>query len=119
MKKIAMIIAVVISVISAQGISAQQDLAMNGIYEELNSFNNELEKLNHLLEQNEYTEIEIAELPVAIVDAVVRDYVDLHIYGAFFSKDNTYKVILKGDKNKTKTLFASAKGQWIKPDNES
>ena len=70
-------------------------------------------------ELQEFAEIEIVELPMAVQDAAAKDFENLRIYKAFIAKDNTYKIILKGKDNYTKVVFASANGEWIKPNDKS
>ncbi|WP_108804853.1 hypothetical protein [Aquimarina sp. Aq107] len=109
MKNLQMIIAIVVSIISAQGVIAQDELAENDGWE----------FMDYEYEVQEYAEIEIVELPMSIQDAAARDFENLRIYKAYISKDNTYKIILKGKDNYTKVVFASANGEWIKPDDKS
>jgi len=109
MKNLTMIITIVVSIISAQGSIAQDELADN----------NRWDFMEYEYELQEYTEIEIVELPISIQDAAARDYKDLRIYRAFISKGNSYKIILKSKDNYTKILFANAKGKWIKLDDKS
>lgn len=109
MKNITMIITIVVSIISAQGAIAQDELAENDRWE----------FIDYAYELQEYTEIEIVELPMAIQDSAAKDYKDLRIYRAYISKDNSYKIILKSKDNHTKVVFANANGKWIKPDDKS
>ncbi|AXT52276.1 hypothetical protein D1818_16035 [Aquimarina sp. BL5] len=109
MKNLQMIIAIVVSIISAQGVIAQDDLAENDGWE----------FMDYEYELQEYTEIEIVELPMTIQDAAARDFENLRIYKAYISKDNSYKIVLKDKENYTKVVFASANGEWIKPDDKS
>ena len=104
-----MIIAIVVSIISAQGTLAQNELASNDGWE----------FMNYEYELQEYTEIGIVELPIAVQDVIAKDFENLRIFRAYFSKDNTYKVILKDNDNHTKILFVNANGEWIKPDDKS
>ncbi len=104
-----MIIAIVVSIISAQGVLAQEDLAENDGWD----------FMDYEYELQEYTEIEIVELPISIQEAAAKDYENLRIYRAYISKDNTYKIVLKNKDNYTKVVFASANGEWIKPDDKS
>ncbi len=110
MKKLQMIVAIVVSIFSAQGVLAQDELALNdeygyGSYE---------------YEQQEYTEVKAVELPMAVQEAVARDFQKLRIVKAYMAKDNTYKIILQDNDNNKKVVFASANGEWITPnDNKS
>ncbi|MCK8520843.1 hypothetical protein M0D21_04665 [Aquimarina sp. D1M17] len=105
-----MIVAIVVSIFSAQGVLAQDELALNdeygyGSYE---------------YEQQEYTEVKAVELPMAVQEAVARDFQKLRIVKAYMAKDNTYKIILQDNDNNKKVVFASANGEWITPnDNKS
>ncbi|GAA4116138.1 hypothetical protein GCM10022393_16640 [Aquimarina addita] len=109
MKNLPMIITIVVSIISAQGTVAQDELAENDKWE----------FIDYAYEMQEYTEIEIVELPMAIQNAAAKDYVELRIHKAYISKDNSYKIILKSKENYTKIVFANANGEWIKPDDKS
>lgn len=111
MKRIPMIVAIMVSVISAQGALAQEDLAYVG---EMDSMNSDYES-----ETQEYTEIEIVDLPISVQDKTAEDYSEYRIYKAFISKDNTYKIILKNEINDTKVVFASANGEWISSNDKS
>ncbi len=105
-----MIIAIVVSIFSAQGVIAQNELA----------YNDNSEFLNYEYEQQEYTEIKTSELPLSVKDACVEHFGKYKIVKAYLSKDNTYKIVLKDKENNTKFVFASAKGEWITPnDNKS
>lgn len=109
MKNLHMIIAIVVSIISAQGVLAQEELAENDGWD----------FMDYEYELQEYTEIEIVELPMSIQEAAAKDFENLRIYRAYISKDNTYKIVLKNKDNYTKVVFASANGEWIKPDDKS
>ncbi len=110
MKKLPMIVTIVVSIFSAQGVVAQDELALNGNFE----------YLDYEYELQEYTEINIVELPLSIQEAAARDFEKLRIVKAYMSKDNTYKIVLKDKENNTKVVFASANGEWITPnDNKS
>ncbi len=110
MKKLPMIVAIVVSIFSAQGVLAQDELAVN----------DDFEFWDYEYEQQEYTEIKVVELPLSVQEAVARDYQKLRVVKAFMSKDNTYKIILHDNNNNKKVVFASANGEWITPnDNKS
>jgi len=109
MKQLPMIVAIVISIFSAQGAIAQEELAIN----EGNEFID-------YDEQHEYTEISTDDLPFALQEAAARDFQKLRIAKAYISKDYTYRVFLRDYNDNTKVVFASATGEWIKPnDNKS
>lgn len=109
MKYLPMIIAIVVSIFPAQGIVAQDELVDNGGFE----------YENYDYEQQEYTELEIMELPMVVEDIIARDYNDLFIYRIYISKDNSYKVVLRGKDNFAKIVFASANGEWITPNDRT
>lgn len=111
MKKLPMIIGIIVSIFSAQGALGQDELASLGDNYEYWDYDQELQ---------EYTEINIVELPLPIQEAAAKDYEKLRIVKAYMSKDNTYKIILKDKNENTKVVFASTNGKWIKPsDNKS
>jgi len=111
MKKLQMIVMIVVSIFSAQGVIAQNELALN---------EDNFEFRDYEYEQHEYTEINIVELPFSIQDAATKQFEKYKIVKAYLSKDSTYKVVLKDNNDNTKIVFASAKGEWIKPnDNKS
>lgn len=111
MKKVPMIIGIIISIFSAQGVLGQDELASLGDNYEYWDYDHELQ---------EYTEINIVELPLPVQEAAAKDYEELRIVKAYMSKDNTYKIVLQDKNENTKVVFASANGKWIKPnDNKS
>ncbi len=110
MKKLPMIVAIVVSIFSAQGVLAQDELAVNDGFEF-----REYEQ-----EHQEYTEITTSEMSLLVQQAAVRDYKEFRIVRAYLSKDNTYKMLLHDNDNNNKVVFASATGEWITPnDNKS
>ncbi|TSE10070.1 MULTISPECIES: hypothetical protein [Aquimarina] len=111
MKKLPMIVAIVVSIFSAQGVLGQDELAV--------LTDDGFEYMDYEYEQQEYTEINIVELPLSIQESAAKDYEELRIVKAYMSKDNTYKIILQDKENNTKVVFASANGEWIKPNNKS
>lgn len=111
MKKLPMIVAIVVSIFSAQGVVAQDELAV---------LNDDFEFRDYEYEQQEYTEINIVELPLSIQETAAKDFEQQRIVKAYISKDNTYKIVLQDKDGNTKVVFASANGKWIKPnDNKS
>jgi len=106
MKKLPMIVAIIVSIFSAQGVVSQDELA----------YNEGFEYGDYEYELQEYTEINIVELPIVIQEVAARDFEKYRITKAFISKDNTYKVVLYDTNNNIKVLFADANGKWIKPD---
>ncbi len=109
MKKLPMIVAIVVSIFSAQGAIAQDDFTVKG--------SNEYFDYD---EQHEYTELSTVDLPLALQEAAARDFKKLRIAEAYISKDYTYKVLLRDHNDNTTIVFASASGEWIEPnDNKS
>lgn len=104
-----MIVAIVVSIFSAQGTLAQDELVENDGFE-LRSYE---------YEQQEYAEIRAYELPMSVQNSAIKDFENLRTYKAYISKDNTYKIVLKDKDNYTKVVFASANGEWIKPNDKS
>lgn len=63
--------------------------------------------------QEEYTEIKLEELPVAITDALKKAYPDAVLSKAYKNAKSEYKLdVAVGDK--VGSLFANADGSWIK-----
>ena len=63
--------------------------------------------------QDEYTEIKLEELPVAITDALKKAYPDAVLSKAYKNAKSEYKLdVTVGDK--VGSLFANADGSWIK-----
>jgi hypothetical protein len=63
--------------------------------------------------QEEYTEVKVVELPVAITDALKKAYPDAVLTKAFKNAKNEYKLeVTVGDK--VGALYANADGSWIK-----
>ena len=109
MKKIALFAILSLGVFLTPEMYAQDEIAELDVID-IKSYEYELQ---------EFAEIEIVELPMAVQDAAAKDFEELRIYKAFIAKDNTYKIILKGKDNYTKVVFASANGEWIKPNDKS
>ena len=62
--------------------------------------------------QEEYTEIKLEELPVAITDALKKAYPDAVLSKAYKNAKSEYKLdVTVGDK--VGSLFANADGSWI------
>ena len=63
--------------------------------------------------QDEYTEIKVEEVPVAVTDALKRAYPDALLSKAFKNAKTEYKLdVTVGDK--VGSLYANADGSWIK-----
>ena len=110
MEELPMIVTIVVSIFSAQGVVGQDEPALDDNFE----------YLDDEYDLQEYTEINIVELPLSIQEAVSRDFEKLRIVKAYMSKDNIYEIVLQDKENNTKVVFASANGEWITPnDNKS
>ncbi|RZS99598.1 hypothetical protein [Aquimarina brevivitae] len=110
MIKVPYILALLFVALCITNVSAQDEIAATYVTVELNDYQDEYQ---------EYTEIEIIELTMAVQDELAKKFEGLRIYKAYIAKDNTYKVVLKGKNNFTKVVFASANGEWIKPNAKS
>lgn len=63
--------------------------------------------------QDEYTEIKLEEVPVAVTDALKKAYPDAVLSKAYKNAKSEYKLdVTVGDK--VGSLFANADGSWIK-----
>ncbi|MBF4517334.1 hypothetical protein IRZ71_13300 [Flavobacterium sp. ANB] len=63
--------------------------------------------------QDEYTEIKVVEVPVAVTDALKKAYPDAVLTKAYKNAKNEYKLeVTVGDK--VGSLYANADGSWIK-----
>ena len=63
--------------------------------------------------QDEYTEIKVVEVPVAVTDALKKAYPDAVLTKAYKNAKSEYKLeVAVGDK--VGSLFANADGTWIK-----
>ncbi|MFL1894674.1 hypothetical protein ACJRPK_03165 [Aquimarina sp. 2-A2] len=107
MKKLPYIFLAVIGIVSAQGVQAQEK-------EEL-SVMREAKEVENL----KFRAIEIVELPMAIQDKAAVDFENFRIKEAYISENELYKIVLVNKDNFTKVVFASAKGEWIKPNDKS
>jgi len=103
MKKAPMIVAIVVSIFSAQGVMAQDELA----------FNDEVGLMNYEDEHQEFTEINVVESPLAVQEATARDFQKYRIVKTYMSKDNTYKIVLRDRNDNTKVVFASTNGELV------
>ena len=69
--------------------------------------------INTISIQDEYTEIKLEEVPVAITDALKKAYPDAVLSKAYKNAKSEYKLdVTVGDK--VGSLFANADGSWIK-----
>jgi len=63
--------------------------------------------------QEEYTEIKLEEVPVAVTDALKKAYPDAVLSKAYKNAKSEYKLeVAVGDK--VGSLYANADGSWIK-----
>jgi hypothetical protein len=63
--------------------------------------------------QDEYTEIKLEEVPVAVTDALKKAYPDAVLSKAYKNAKSEYKLdVTVGDK--VGSLYANADGSWIK-----
>jgi|SRR5690554_1223589 len=62
--------------------------------------------------QEEFTKIEVNQLPQQVKEAVSRDFRDARIVEAAVSRDRIYKLVLVSDSER-KTVFADANGNWV------
>lgn len=63
--------------------------------------------------QDEYTEVKLEEVPVAVTDALKKAYPDAVLSKAYKNAKSEYKLdVTVGDK--VGNLFANADGSWIK-----
>lgn len=63
-----------------------------------------------------YTEVKVSELPQAVQDAVAKDFGKATISKAFVNAKGEYKIQLTTADDKAATVYANAKGEWIKND---
>ncbi|OXA87354.1 hypothetical protein [Flavobacterium hercynium] len=69
--------------------------------------------VNTISFQEEYTEVKVVEVPVAITDALKKAYPDAILTKAFKNAKSEYKLeVTVGDK--VGSLYANADGSWIK-----
>jgi hypothetical protein len=63
--------------------------------------------------QDEYTEVKVEEVPVAVTDALKKAYPDAVLSKAYKNASSQYKLeVTVGDK--VGALYANADGTWIK-----
>ncbi|KQX15050.1 hypothetical protein [Flavobacterium sp. Root420] len=63
--------------------------------------------------QDEYTEIKLEEVPVAVTDALKKAYPDAVLSKAYKNAKSEYKLdVTVGDK--VGSLYANADGSWVK-----
>ena len=65
----------------------------------------------------EFKKIDKSQLPQAVKDAVMNDFDGMMVTEAYITPDETFKIVVSGmnDKSKTQTLWADKEGKWLKP----
>ncbi len=63
--------------------------------------------------QDDYTAIEISELPEAVSNAVATDYPAATIEKAYVNKEEQYKLEVVLEDGSEETLYADKDGNWI------
>ncbi|MEH6763608.1 MAG: hypothetical protein V7655_03825 [Aequorivita antarctica] len=64
----------------------------------------------------DYKEVKASEVPQAVQDAVAKDFSGATISKAFVNANGEYKIQLATADKKAATVYANAKGEWIKND---
>lgn len=62
----------------------------------------------------EYKEVKAADVPQTVQDAVAKDFSGATISKAYVNANGEYKLDLATADKKAATVYANAKGQWIK-----
>lgn len=62
----------------------------------------------------DYKEVKVAELPAAVQEAVKADFKGATISKAYVNATGEYKIDLATADKKAATVYANAKGEWIK-----
>ncbi len=104
MKQYMIVIAVMVSVISAQGVQAQDG---------------KNEKKRDTLEAYRFESIPVVELPMGIQEMVAIDYEKSWIAKAYKNKKKIYKIELKKINSQTQVIFVNAEGKLVKLNSES
>ncbi|WP_335966879.1 hypothetical protein [Galbibacter sp. PAP.153] len=64
------------------------------------------------MDQDDYTPIDVSELPDAVTDALENDFPGIEVSKAFKNEADEYKIqVLVGDQ--TSNLYATSNGEWI------
>lgn len=68
-----------------------------------------------------FKEIDKSQLPQAIKDVIMTDMDGMMVSKAYIGEDSIFKIIVASQKDNsmTKTVYADADGNWIKPKNDS
>ena len=64
----------------------------------------------------DYKEVKASEVPQTVQDAVAKDFSGATISKAYVNANGDYKIQLATADKKTATVYANAKGEWIKND---
>lgn len=64
--------------------------------------------------QVDYKEVEVSSLPQAVKDAVAKDLQGATVSKAYANKKGEYKLVVTTADKLSQTLYANAKGEWIK-----
>lgn len=64
----------------------------------------------------DYKEVKSSEVPQTVQDAVAKDYNGATISKAYVNANGEYKIQLATADKKSATVYANAKGEWIKND---
>lgn len=64
----------------------------------------------------DYKEVKASEVPQAVQDAVAKDFSGATISKAYVNANGEYKIQLANADKKAATVYANAKGEWIKND---
>ncbi len=63
--------------------------------------------------QDEFTAVEVSELPAAITEALAKDHPNATITQAFVNAESNYKLEVAQEDGTAVTLYADAEGNWI------
>src|SRR5690606_8620168 len=64
----------------------------------------------------DYKELKASEVPQTVKDAVTKDFSGATISKAYVNANGEYKIQLATADKKAATVYANAKGEWIKND---
>lgn len=62
----------------------------------------------------DYKEVKASEVPQTVQDAVAKDFSGATISKAYVNAKGQYKIELATADKKAKTVYANAKGEWVK-----
>jgi hypothetical protein len=63
--------------------------------------------------QDNFTAVEVSELPAAITEALAKDHPNATISQAFVNEESQYKLEVAQEDGSAVTLYADAEGNWI------